>query len=313
MVRTPAWSRPAYALTFLLIGALGAWWTVLISRLVEENHQLRSVIAGIPDVRDPIYDRQHVMLVGESVTMSLLLVAMLFMTIRSALRERDQARRLEGVLAASTHELKTPIAGVKALLESIQSGVLPADRAGPHVVKGLAACSRLEHLVESMLAYQASVASQRAEPVVLPLGTWVEAVLTHRVGTVPNEVVQMQLGSLAAEKVKARPEAFRVVLENLLDNAAKYGAKVVQLRATADGARVRLEVVDDGDGFSPEVADELFEPYRRGTAGARAHGTGLGLYLSRELARGMQGDLRASSDGPGRGATFTLMLRRADG
>lgn len=312
MVRTPEWSRPAYALTFILMGALGAWWTVLISRLVEENHQLRSVIAGIPDVVDPVYDRQHVMLVGESVTMSLLLVALLFMSTRSALRARDQARRLEGVLAASTHELKTPVAGVKALLESIQSGVLPPERAGPHVTKGLAACSRLEHLIESMLAYQSSVANERNEPVALPLGTWVDAVLTHRVGTVPNEVVELELGALAGAKVKARPEAFRVVLENLLDNAAKYGAKVVRLRATDDGARVRLDVVDDGDGFPPEIATELFEPYRRGTAGARAHGTGLGLYLSRELARGMQGDLRAASDGPGSGATFTFLLRRAD-
>ena len=71
-----------------------------------------------------------------------------------------------------------------------------------------------------------------------------------------------------------------------------------------------IEVSDDGEGFPPEHAQRIFEAFRRGASRSPGskHGTGLGLHISRELAREMSGDLRASSEGPGQGARFTLEL-----
>lgn len=306
------WSQFAYGGTFLLLGVLGAWWTVLLGRLVDENHMLRLAFAPDEAAENSLYDRERLMLLGESGALTALTVLGVAIGARFALRERDQARRLEGVLAASTHELKTPIAGVKALLESMQSGVLPPDRAGPHLDRGLAALRRLEHLVESLLAYQSAVArAHDAES--HALGELIGEIMSHRAATVPGERVVSDEVRASPARVAVEPDAMRVIVENLLDNAFKYGARSVTMRVGGDERRVALALEDDGDGFTAEVGQTLFEPYKRGTMAARAHGTGLGLYLAREMARGMGGDLRAQSEGPGCGATFTVWLRRADG
>ncbi|HNH49851.1 MAG TPA: ATP-binding protein, partial [Myxococcota bacterium] len=73
---------------------------------------------------------------------------------------------------------------------------------------------------------------------------------------------------------------------------------------------VELWVQDHGSGFPAEEAELLFEPYQRGQSGQPRHGTGLGLYLARSLARSMGGELRATSPGIGKGATFHLRLLR---
>jgi signal transduction histidine kinase len=310
--RQARWANLAYAVTLFLLALLGAWWTVLIARLVEENHALQLALSGPVATVTAEYARKRLMLIGESVTLSLLALVLAGLVVGYARRERAQMRRLEGVLAASTHELKTPIAGVKALLESLQTGVLPPDRMGPYLVKGLASAERLEHLVEGILAYQSAVARRSSDLEVRPLRAWVEPVLEHRLAGPGAAAIEVALDGAAAVPVRAAPDPFRVILENLLDNAQKYGdGGVVRLRGRVDGDRVALEVVDEGVGFCPADADALFEPYQRGARVERRHGTGLGLYIARTLARSLEGDLRAESPGEGKGATFTLWLRRA--
>jgi signal transduction histidine kinase len=71
---------------------------------------------------------------------------------------------------------------------------------------------------------------------------------------------------------------------------------------------VRVAVTDEGAGFAPEDSERLFAPWDRGRRSGTPGGTGLGLYLARSILREAGGDLLASSRGPGRGATFTLLL-----
>lgn len=312
---TRSWrANAAYAVTFVLLAALGTWWTVLLARLLEENYALQLHMYGPTPPVIEAHDRKRVMLLGESGALMSLTLALLAMVVHQARREREQAARLEGILAASTHELKTPIAAVKSLLESLESGVLPPERAKPYLAKGLDSCDRLEHLVEAILAYQSAVArGQVAE--VRALRDFLDPVLDHRLGTIGgDEVIECELGDVAEVAVLAGEDPFRVILENLLDNARKYGKGTpTVVTARAEGAWVHLDVSDGGEGFEPEIGAQLFEPYERGTAGQKRHGTGLGLYIARSLARSMKGDLTAKSPGRGKGATFTLSLRKATG
>ena len=105
------------------------------------------------------------------------------------------------------------------------------------------------------------------------------------------------------------------ILHNLLDNAQKCGATEVRLSACAQAEQIRIECHDNGAGFRPEEANGLFDAFVRAStdAGESGGGVGLGLYLCRRLAREMGGDVYATSQGPGQGACFALLLPRSTG
>ncbi|MEM8932860.1 MAG: ATP-binding protein, partial [Acidobacteriota bacterium] len=115
-------------------------------------------------------------------------------------------------------------------------------------------------------------------------------------------------------KVDADEVGVRTVLRNLLDNALKAtgegGRVTLYGSATADG--IHLDVRDDGAGFEPGEADRLFDKfYRVGDEMRRTQtGSGLGLHLTRRFVELEGGTVRASSDGPGEGATFSVTWPR---
>jgi signal transduction histidine kinase len=102
------------------------------------------------------------------------------------------------------------------------------------------------------------------------------------------------------------------VLRNLLDNAAKYGGadKPVQVTVARQGDWAAIEVRDQGIGLAVEEREKIFEKfYRVGEEMVRqTEGTGLGLYLARELVRQLGGGITAESPGVGKGTTFRVTL-----
>ena len=97
----------------------------------------------------------------------------------------------------------------------------------------------------------------------------------------------------------------------LLDNAAKYGHRapiVAHVTVDATATRLRLAIADGGPGVPESDRERLFARFARGTAGTSMDGSGLGLYVSRELVRAMDGDLVLEPAEPGKGAVFTVIL-----
>ena len=113
---------------------------------------------------------------------------------------------------------------------------------------------------------------------------------------------------------RADEERLRQIVLNLLSNAIKFTARGghVSLEYAADERHVRILIRDDGIGIPPEKLETVFEPYVQLTSAGTDHemGWGLGLAISRDLARAMGGDLLASSS-PQEGTVFTLMLLRS--
>jgi signal transduction histidine kinase len=116
--------------------------------------------------------------------------------------------------------------------------------------------------------------------------------------------------------VRADRERVQQILLNLLGNAAKFTPEDGRIRVDAVGStdapdRLLIRVTDTGIGIPPEKLGSIFEPFVQ--VGERREGapegSGLGLAISRDLARGMRGDLTATST-PGEGSTFTLALPR---
>jgi signal transduction histidine kinase len=109
-------------------------------------------------------------------------------------------------------------------------------------------------------------------------------------------------------------DGLQQVLLNLVDNAVKYGgsgARVV-VSTKRDGNRVRIEVADDGPGIAIDERDRIFEKFYRGDPSLRLApgGTGLGLYICRELVERMGGRITVDSE-PAAGATFAVELTAA--
>ena len=124
---------------------------------------------------------------------------------------------------------------------------------------------------------------------------------------VPFELEDDAAGWLAI----ADPDQLDQVLWALLDNSARYaGGAAIRASVSARPAESRLAVTiaDSGPGVKAEDRDRIFERYERGAAGAGAEGTGLGLYVSRQLCRAMGGDLVLEAAVPDAGAAFTVLL-----
>ena len=150
--------------------------------------------------------------------------------------------------------------------------------------------------------------------------------LTVRTGEVPlRELVDVELelvrSRLSEEKRKryqfvnavgdhrawADPDRLQQVVGNLLDNAVKYARGRVEVRSGSEGERVWLEISDEGPGIAPENLERLFDRYFRVDTPGGARGTGLGLWIARQLVESMGGAIQACSE-VGFGTTFRVSL-----
>ncbi len=276
---------------------------------------IRPTAGALHAVDAKLRSRQH-MVAGESSFLFLLLGVCTIMLFRLVRQERRHLARMETFVHAVTHEMKTPLAGIKSLLETMQAGRVPEAARGRLLALGLEQAERLEHSIENVLIAGALRAGQqRVQVMPVLLAGQLEGFIEHRRRSLPHRPEAVQLrwelppdGLL----VDADPDMLRVVLENLVDNGFKYGGEdpVVQLQVRFAEATVQIAVSDGGIGFEPGHVEQLFVPFRRGLPGGHGvlHGTGLGLSIARTLCRRMKGELTASSAGPGQGATFTISL-----
>jgi CheY-like chemotaxis protein len=127
--------------------------------------------------------------------------------------------------------------------------------------------------------------------------------------------LELRVDGIAAlpRRVEGDPTRLRQILNNLISNAVKFtqtgsvSLVIAAWPADEDACSVTLKVVDTGAGMEPEQLAKLFNPFEQSDAGRRYGGTGLGLVISRQLARLMGGHLTAVST-RGSGSTFTLAL-----
>jgi signal transduction histidine kinase len=308
-------------LTLLLLATapLMAWWAILMhSNFLDMQHMQAQLLHNLLPVGtqlnqqlaelDAFTQRKLFMVWGEAIFACLLYLTSAVVLFALARRRGAEYQRMQSLLQLTTHELKTPLAAMRALLQSLQLGSIPEERRTEMLRQGLSECNRLEHLAETTLAYQRSVARAAGPLQVLDTTAFLEGLLEHRVQTFPG-VLHLWEAPRQSHYVKADTDSLRVILENLLDNARKYGGGEVRIEESAHEGMWRVSIFDKGQGFEPRHAEALFEPFVRLPGQSRHfHGSGLGLCLSRRIARDMGGKLWAHSEGPGKGSCFVLEI-----
>jgi signal transduction histidine kinase len=305
--------------TLLVTASLVGWWTILLGGEMRDNETLERQLlaaqthltAGEVEQRQlqiaEHRERRNVMLVGESTLLGLLLSGSLVVLFLLAQRRKQQREDMEKLLQFTSHEFKTPVAGVKGLLQSLAMGSIPESQRAELIQLGQIECDRLEHLAETILAYQRAMAREPREGLQpLDAAQFVADLLVHRART--SSAGQIDPACIDAVQVLADRDGLRVILENLLDNAHKYGGGRVQLTGGVRDGHWQLDISDQGRGFDPRTAEKLFDVHNRGSGEGVTHGAGLGLAIARQLARRMGGDITARSPGPGKGAVFSVSL-----
>jgi len=236
-----------------------------------------------------------------------------------AFRDVTDEQRLEAeksdFVATISHELRTPMAAVYGAAETLlrREGELSADQSRQLIQMIAAQAARLSQITEEVLL------TNQLDRGELPVER--EPVDVADVVRRTVEAMEAQLSAAVEVDVEIPPElapasgdADRIqqVMVNLLDNAVKYGAAPLRVRIESANGHVRISVADSGPGITLADQERIFEKfYRADPQHTRApSGSGLGLYISRELVRRMGGRLGVTSE-PGHGATFVVELPRA--
>jgi two-component system sensor histidine kinase KdpD len=231
--------------------------------------------------------------------------------------EADRARTLaEGnrirtaLLAAVSHDLRTPLAGIKAAVTSLRSEDVEwseEDRA--ELLEGIEeGADRLDHLVGNLLD-MSRLQTGTVTPLIREID--LDEVVPMALGGVPEGSVDLDVPE-TLPMVGVDPGLLERAMANLVENAVKYSPSgtPVLVAASALADRVEVRVVDRGPGVPDEAKDRIFEPFQRYGDAPRGAGVGLGLAVARGFAEAMGGTL-AAEDTPGGGLTMVLTLRAA--
>ncbi|MFE0824402.1 ATP-binding protein [Streptomyces sp. NPDC058794] len=237
---------------------------------------------------------------------------------RRRLREEaDRARALaEGnrirtaLLAAVSHDLRTPLAGIKAAVTSLRSDdVSWSEEDQAELLEGIEeGADRLDHLVGNLLD-MSRLQTGTVTPLIREID--VDEVVPMALGGVPEGSVELDVPE-TLPMVAVDAGLLERAMANLIENAVKYSpaGRAVLVAASALADRVEVRVVDRGPGVPDDAKERIFEPFQRYGDAPRGSGVGLGLAVARGFAEAMSGTLNAE-DTPGGGLTMVLTLRAA--
>ncbi len=255
-------------------------------------------------------------LLGVTLGATLLLgLAGVVLVWRQAARAIALAQARSDFVAAVSHELRTPLSLIRASVETLELGhVRDEDETRSYLRLVGRECERLSGLVGNVLDFaraergEVRYTRSRHDPGEL-IGSFLE---TYAPGLEKDGFTIERAVDAELPAVDLDADAFRRALLNLVDNAVKYGgaAKWIEVAARPRaGGGIRVSVTDRGPGVPLEERVRILEPFERGArARDRAiRGTGLGLALTAQIARGHDGSL-AVEDAPGGGARFVIEL-----
>lgn len=234
-------------------------------------------------------------------------LARAFNTMAADLAQVDRQRR--DLIANTSHELRTPITALQAVLENLVDGIEPPEPA--RLEAALAQTQRLSRLVAQLLdlsRLESGVTRLDREQVDLR-GFIDQAV---REAALPDRDVRLSTDVPRGLAITADPARLNQVLANLLDNATRHSPPGGEVAVTAarNGGGVRITVTDQGPGIPAADRARVFERFSRldGGRDTRAGGSGLGLAIAREVVELHGGSLYAEESARGGGCRMVVDL-----
>jgi signal transduction histidine kinase len=221
-----------------------------------------------------------------------------------------QVRRNDA-LAFVSHELRHPLATVQ-----LAAAMLERDRSEETRVRAtkliLSSAARLGRVVDDLVdVTRLQREGLKIDAAVLPLQDTILAAVDAAAPAIAQrqQCLEAVVATSPALWVNGDEGRLQQVFENLLSNASRYSPEGAEITITSwqEGHAAVVTVRDTGVGISQDMLERIFDPFVRET-GSGSEGLGIGLTLVRNLVNQHGGHITASSDGPGRGSTFTIEL-----
>jgi signal transduction histidine kinase len=235
------------------------------------------------------------------------------LAVRLAMEERsrreieDARRRL---IAAASHDLRTPLASIRLLVESIDDGMVEGETRDRYLQEIRTHVGVLGDLVDDLFELSRIEAGEISWSMrQVELGGLIDDTVAAMRATAAERGVRIAAELPDGEVVaRANAEKLQRVLFNLIQNAIRHTPAdgAVTVRAQSDADAVEVEVADDGEGIPGGEEARVFEAFYRGDAARGEDGAGLGLAISRAIVEAHGGRIWLEPGSPGTRVHFTL-------
>lgn len=284
--------------TYVLVQLV--WWGYLIIALMH-------TVYGESDT----FSSKLRMIIGEGIVFLVLLGIGIVITRKTFRKELWMNQQQRNFLLSITHELKTPLASTRLVLETLEQRELPVEKRKELLRQAMQENQRLTDLIENiLLSARLDQPTFHVHAERKNLSELVED-LVHRIGSSVGQYHDVQHDIEGGLYVNMDATLISSVLANLIENAIKYSdkGKSIRVRLHATGQRALLEVSDEGKGIPDAEKAKIFDKfYRGGNEEVRTvKGTGLGLYLSKEICE-RHGFTLAVKDHAPQGSVFEVSM-----
>ncbi|MCO6391596.1 ActS/PrrB/RegB family redox-sensitive histidine kinase [Aliihoeflea aestuarii] len=224
------------------------------------------------------------------------------------LQREQHLSALDGLAAAAAHELGTPLATIALVAKEMERALGKDPRFGEDVTLLRSQSERCRAILKQLTSLSSQGEAHMAR---LPFTSLIEEVIApHRDFGIE---IRLEPGKLlGAEPVGRRNPGVIYGLGNVVENAVDFARDTVSVKWEWNATSVSLEVLDDGEGFSPEVLDRIGEPYMtKRSAASAGGGLGLGLFIAKTLLERSGATVSfGNAHGPGQGAAVKVSWPR---
>ena len=304
-----------FMVIFLMANAV--WWFILMERVIEEKIDLSQELGASPESIEKIYEQESSrrrMVMLEGVVFFLVLLAGLWMIYRTLVKQRELRQQQENFMMAITHELKTPLASINLYVDSLLTAEIAEQEKQNILPKIKHDVYRLKRQVENVLevarhqgltersSYESFNLSQLLDQRLDVLGKFYTNV-NYKLKADIEESVRIFGDRRSLGKV------IDLILENSLVHNEDRNIEITVELSQTDNI-ISLNIGDNGCGVDKEELENIFEQfYRAGPELTRpSYGTGLGLYIAKEIIISHGGTISVISDGPSKGIKFLINI-----
>ncbi len=301
---------------FIFIGVQVAWivlMAVWINWYLKNSRKIQEFAQKIrPDL---FADELNWLILLEGCLLMLIILAGVYIIFVYWNKQARLNRLQSNFVSSVSHELKSPLASIQLYLETMKYQKVSKEESDEFVEMMLTDTERLASLINNILeSSKYDPKNMQLQFQSVQLGTFLREVVEGLKRQFEERNCEVKLEITEDCELMLDTRAMQMVFNNLIGNALRYspiGAPLT-IRVRKGKKYCEIDFIDQGMGLGKKDLKKIFRKFYRVTnkKSQNIEGAGLGLFISKEIVRTHKGQMRVSSEGPGKGSVFTVQLPR---